>query len=535
MNSTIGLPVATTLVAVLGLPLLGGMGLSLWLTTFELAASLPAWRRTLATFVVHAGTWLLAFVVALVLLQRGWFAAALATTLQWVVLQSHRAKQASLKEPFLVQDFEYFIDAIRHPRLYLPFFGIWLAIGASTMAVAAIVAFFHWDPWLPATLGVTSFALTVTSLALTAVVALAWGIHRLPDISLCPRRDVACLGLWSTFWAYARYPATPIDTRLSPRRFSASPGSTGSSSTRPHLVVVQGESFFDPRRWTPGLDTPLLTQWDALCRDAVAYGPLNVPAWGANTIRSECAFLTGLSPTALGMHRFMPYRQLSRQNVPSLAHTLKSLGYRTVVLHPYPARFYARHLVMPKLGFERFDDIVSFDPTRDRDGPFIGDAALATRVAELLADDDPRPLMVFIITMESHGPFHLETSSLPPAAPVTESTDPLPADVDHELSVYLRHLANTDAMIGRLAALLGATARPGVLCAYGDHVPPLGPSYRHFGEPLGQTDYLLWSTEGSGTPSPCRPLRLDALGEAVLDAVLSTGDVSPSPPSKESP
>ncbi len=59
----------------------------------------------------------------LLVLQRPNFAAAaLLAGLLFVVLVSN-AKSHTLREPFIFQDFEYFRDALRHPRLYMPFLG----------------------------------------------------------------------------------------------------------------------------------------------------------------------------------------------------------------------------------------------------------------------------------------------------------------------------------------------------------------------------------------------------------------------------
>lgn len=185
-------------------------------------------------------------------------------------------------------------------------------------------------------------------------------------------------------------------------------------------MVVQSESFFDPRSWVPELPDTLLPHFDALARDALCQGPLSVPAWGANTVRTEAAFLTGQPPEALGIHRFTPYRQFTRAPVASLASQLRALGYRTVCVHPYPAGFYLRHRVIPNLGFDEFLDIRHFG-TVDRDGQYVGDLAVAEKVGTLLDDSDNGPLFVFAITMENHGPLHLErpvpedAPALPPA------------------------------------------------------------------------------------------------------------------------
>jgi hypothetical protein len=50
----------------------------------------------------------------------------------FLVLVSN-AKYHALREPFIFQDFEYFSDVFRHPRLYLPFLGA----GKAALAVLA--------------------------------------------------------------------------------------------------------------------------------------------------------------------------------------------------------------------------------------------------------------------------------------------------------------------------------------------------------------------------------------------------------------
>ncbi|MEC8917953.1 MAG: LTA synthase family protein, partial [Pseudomonadota bacterium] len=91
----------------------------------------PLWQRAPAAIAVHLATAALHFAFWLLVVQRPWFALVIAASLQMVVIQVNNTKSASLREPFLYQDFEYFVDAIRHPRLYIPFFGIGLTIAAS--------------------------------------------------------------------------------------------------------------------------------------------------------------------------------------------------------------------------------------------------------------------------------------------------------------------------------------------------------------------------------------------------------------------
>ena len=67
----------------------------------------------------------------------------------------------------------------------------------------------------------------------------------------------------------------------------------------------------------------------------------------------------------------------------TLASWLKQQGYRTICIHPYPASFYQRNRVFPLFGFDEFLDIKAFADV-GRTGPYIGDLAVADKVASVL-------------------------------------------------------------------------------------------------------------------------------------------------------
>jgi phosphoglycerol transferase MdoB-like AlkP superfamily enzyme len=270
------------------------------------------------------------------------------------------------------------------------------------------------------------------------------------------------------------------------------------SSARPPIVVVQSESFFDARRLEPQRATDVFANFDRLCA-AGESGPLAVPVWGAYTMRTEFAFLSGIAPRELGVHRFNPYRRLAHAGVPTIASTLRQRGYRTVCIHPYPATFFGRHQVFPALGFDEFIDDFAGAP---REGAYVSDAALAERIVGELGGG---PVFVFAITMENHGPLHLETRA-----------------GEDEFGAYLRHLANADAMFGALADHL-ARAGDGVLCVYGDHVPGLSELYAARGYADPRTDYLIWRAGRS------EPLRAERSVEKLAFRLLARAGLATSP------
>ncbi|MNF76208.1 Sulfatase [compost metagenome] len=264
----------------------------------------------------------------------------------------------------------------------------------------------------------------------------------------------------------------------------------------------------------------MLNHFDILRGEALAHGRLQVAAWGANTVRTEFAYLTGIKVDQLGVHRFNPYRHLARQGVASIAKTLKRQGYRTVCVHPYVGSFYGRDKVMLALGFDEFIDVRSFND-RHKAGPFIGDCAVADKISALL--DDPsrtQPLFIHAITMENHGPLHLENVE---AGDLPQWFDrPLPDNL-RDLAPYVRHLSNADRMLGQLREHFLARGTPIGLCFFGDHVPILPDVYDALGAPDGDTEYFIWSNV-SPRSSACSNLGIEHLGKAFIDHLADTAD-----------
>ncbi|HRF02962.1 sulfatase-like hydrolase/transferase [Accumulibacter sp.] len=480
---------------------LAGAGLCLLLERLLRPPVRPFWKRAPAALAIHLGVWLGLFTCLLLVLQRPFFAAsALLAGMLFLVLVSN-AKYHALREPFIFQDFEYFSDVFRHPRLYLPFLGAGKAALAVLAFGGAVYAGLALEESLLSVLPADDFLAGSVILALAAVVLLWWAARSKLAVTFEAAGDLCRLGLLCAMWRYGEEELRPC------RRHwpfdGASPGSakptnaTNATSDEPaHLVVVQSESFFDPRRLYAGIRGEVLREFDALQAEALCCGPLEVAAWGANTVRTEFAFLSGLAGESLGVHRFNPYRRLARQGVATLASFLQRRGYRTICVHPYAASFYDRHKVFPCLGFDEFIDIRSFAGAA-KSGPYVGDLALAEKVCSLLQKAGGQPLFVFVISMENHGPLHLER--VEPEEEERFYSRPPPTGCD-DLTIYLRHLRNADRMAGMLRAELEGLPGSGGLCWFGDHVPIMPDVYRTLGAPAGQTDYFIWRKNEPGGP-----------------------------------
>ncbi|MBF0527848.1 MAG: sulfatase-like hydrolase/transferase [Deltaproteobacteria bacterium] len=493
-------------------PLGVGGALTFFLESFILPRPRPCWKRPLAAISIHFGFWLLFFVLILALFRRPYLASTVVLALFLFLVLISNAKFNSLSEPFVFQDYEYFFDAFRHPRFYFPFFGVRLALSITAGIGLALFAGTLLESPLTAIIPVTTVIIGLMVLIALGLIFLWLGARQHLKMTFNPRVDIERFGLMPTVLSYALEERKPI---------GITPGRTSGVSSHhprvlPNLLVVQSESFFDVRRAFPGIRPDVLGQFDLFKKASIGHGLLDVPAWGANTVRTEFAFFSGLDSTLLGVHRFNPYRWLVQQNIPTLTGFLKKLGYKIVCVHPYTASYYARDKIFPLLGFDEFIDIKHFNGA-GKQQPYVGDLALAEKVGSIWGTytrNSKQPLFLFVITMENHGPLHLE--SVQPDDMTRFLFKSLPKDCD-DLIVYLRHLSNADQMIARLRRLLSTFTGDNWFCFYGDHTPIMPKVYERYGVPDGKTDYVIWNNkEVSGISMPLE-MEIEELGSFLLN------------------
>ncbi len=483
----------------------------------------PLLGRSWRAWAVHSGVFIAFFAVELAIFQRPYFVSAMVLTGVLLLVLVSNAKTYSLREPFIYQDFEYFLDALKHPRLYLPFMGIWRAVAALIAFIAAIYFGLRFEPSITTINAVTlsphvptTLLLILCAALLGAALMVVWLANTdALGLSFEPNEDLKRHGLLAFLMRYRAEERKPINVAALDSPFNHL--ALNKSQDRPHMIVVQSESFFDVRRIFAGLDPAVMREWDKTTAAATISGRVEVAAWGANTVRTEFAFLSGLAADKLGVHRFNPYRKMAMQGVPTLATFLKKRGYRTICIHPYPASFYTRDRVFPALGFDEFIDIRGFSAT-DKSGPYVGDIAVAEKVKSVL-NNSTEPTFIFVITMENHGPLHWENVT-PQESAMLFST-PLPARCE-DLAVYVRHLRNANTMIGNLRSHLETISTPSWLCWYGDHVPIMPQVYAALGEPDGATDFFIWGNCQSLTEETQLLISIQNLCTMLLDLAVKT-------------
>ena len=440
------------------------------------------------------------------------------------IILFNNAKYAALQEPLVFSDFALLRQMVQHPALYLKYIGAFNLLALALVAVAGIAVDLLYEMPVIARHALNDFF--PAALYLFVVLGMIYSVTRGPfrgafvqllrrfGTETDVRRDidklslVVCLIFYFFLANEKAPPAAKPAARPAPQAWPAGP------SQLPPVVVVQSESFFDARRLHASIPHGVLSRWDALGAEAAYRGHLKVPAWGANTMRTEFAFLSGLPSEALGVHRFNPYLNLCKAPVWTLARQLRAMGYRTVCVHPYASTFFDRDKVFPNLGFDLFLDIESFEGAA-KFGPYVSDRAVAEKIIAVL-QDTAVPQFVFAITMENHGKWERGRLDGDAASAPGQPKTPLGSA---ELGLYLQHLANADAMAGQLTDYLRERPGDGVFCMFGDHVPSLPAAFGRADYAESSTDYLVWKK--SGRQPRLLDIEVDVLGRLVLDAVLN--------------
>lgn len=289
----------------------------------------------------------------------------------------------------------------------------------------------------------------------------------------------------------------------------------------PDIVIWQSESLFDPARLN-GIAPPQHLPQLVRLRGRTLSGDMRVPAYGGGTVRTEFEAMTGYP-----LHAFpginYPYSALAQKPLMALPRLLRRHGYETVAIHPYQAGFWGRDRAFVQLGFDRFVDDRAFDPA-DRHGWYIGDDALLRGVADRLAEERERPLFLFAISMENHGPWHQR----PDIDRARRRRIPVPEALNRpaarELRNYLYHARRADRLLAELIELLDARPRHTLLLFYGDHLPGLETAFaqlrfRDGREPWQQpVPFLLYDNRGGARGEAGGELRSYHLASLVLDA-----------------
>ena len=124
----------------------GAVGLALSVGIERFLVPRPFLIRPKEAWGAHVALWCAVYTPLVLLMDRPWCALAATSAMLVTLVLVSNAKYKSLREPFLFHDYDYFLDAIRYPRLFLPFLGLKSFCLAAVFFILALLGFLYEQP-----------------------------------------------------------------------------------------------------------------------------------------------------------------------------------------------------------------------------------------------------------------------------------------------------------------------------------------------------------------------------------------------------
>lgn len=260
------------------------------------------------------------------------------------------------------------------------------------------------------------------------------------------------------------------------------------SIVNPNIIIVQLESFINPNWITDiTLNKNPVSNFEQLSSEFTS-GLISVPALGGGTANTEFEVITGMSTSFFGVGEF-PFNTIaSRQAIPSLAYTLKDLGYSANSLHNHEGKFYSRDVVYKNLGFDSFTPIECMNVPEKTPVGWAKDSVLINEICNIITSTDT-PDLIFGISVQGHGNYpedELENKEIYITNDYSKSNK-------NSLEYFINQVYEMDQFVGDLIEAVNNLNEPTIIAFYGDHFPAVGIEAKDVSiKTLKCTPYVIW-------------------------------------------
>lgn len=287
--------------------------------------------------------------------------------------------------------------------------------------------------------------------------------------------------------------------------------SDAASEQTPNIIILQMESFFDPKT-LEGVSysedpVPNFTSM----RENYSSGWLTTPSFGAGTANTEYEVNTGMSVTYFGPGEY-PYTTVLRKTTSeSLANNFREYGYSSHAIHNHTGKFYGRYLVYPHLGFDSFTSVEYMQNVERNPLDWADDSVLTGEIQKAMASTEEQDY-VFAVSVQGHGKY--------PADQIDDTQTITVQGFNEEESTGFEYFVNQihrmDEFLGELTEALSADDEPAVLVVYGDHLPKFSITNDDVcNGNIYQTQYVVW--DNFGLEKQDKDVTTYQLGARVMD------------------
>ena len=423
-------------------------------------------------------SWYLLWMLLFFLSKRFWFSLAVVLLLFVGFVLGNMEKMRLLHAPLMLSDFA----AIKELALQKNMFFKYLGYVAGFFVLLAVVGFFLWRK---------SFACKVVSrhqgtfillwtLVLVLVLANRYAISdylRKRDLffnKVNPVLSVFQYGGLTTLLQAALF--TPPYKELTNynkqavadviRRYGlASPATVDAPDDPVNVVLVLTEAFTDPQEMGWETTTDAVPTFHA-ARQAQS-GRLLSPVLGGRSANAEFELLTGFS-LRFAPANSIPYTDLIKREIPSLARFLNQAGYLTMAIHVASLDFFNYKDVYKKLGFGMFTTLWDKAPKADPMGMHASRQDFFSLLAK--ASEFHKPFFIFTFPNYTHGDWRYDSFD-DATLDVIDPDGLLQGEEKKRVKTYINALNYTDKLFQDLIAYFSRQPDKTMVVMLGDHQP----------------------------------------------------------------
>lgn len=295
---------------------------------------------------------------------------------------------------------------------------------------------------------------------------------------------------------------------------------------KPDIVVFLQESTVD-RDYFDIKDAklPKLSMFDPSASFLTAYGPLRVQTTGGGTWLSEFSFATGLDTNDFGHRKHSVFYTVAPHIQTSFYQELKNNGYFTVLLTPMTKDNYNTREAYENFGIDLVlqPQDLGYDANINSNLWDITSEQMLDYVAEILEAYSEKPVAVFMLSMNEHGPYDEESEDQYNLLPHLKDEK-----VARRLNDYLQRQEALNKATDKFSNQMLNRERPTLFLYFGDHQPALyGKAVREdlFSNPLYATQFFMKDNLSNEAPFSNSITDINFLGGLILERI--NAQVSP--------
>ena len=265
-----------------------------------------------------------------------------------------------------------------------------------------------------------------------------------------------------------------------------------SEKIKPDIVVFLQESTNDHDYFAlDDAKLPKISMFDPSADFVTAYGPLRVQTTGGGTWLSEFSFATGLDTNDFADRKHSVFYTVAPHIQTSFYKELKNNGYYTVLLTPMTKDNYNTRNAYENFGI----DVVLQPQDLGYDAPInnnlwkITSHEMLEYVYQILEKYPDKPVAVFMLSMNEHGPYNEKSEDKLGILPYFEDEK-----VARRLNDYLERQMDLNKATDDFTQKALSRERPTLFLYFGDHQPALyGKALKEdlFKKPLYVTQFFM--------------------------------------------